>query len=279
MIVFLLIKVRDLAGPNQILVNNKRCERPTDERKRTGVKTPRAEGQGKAETDRAKEEAIESQAAGQVQSSPVISATKVQIRGVCWRLRLTLKKRKAVTELWCSGSRLCPATGPCLGRPKSESFALKLVEYFDSNLCKSNQCWTFKSHQAHPRPWLFYDGSKRECKIEEVQKGLIRCKFLIPKYLSDKDGNWHTGAIAVLIDDVAAAAICSMVGHIKVSVSFNISYFSTAKIQEEVEIEGEVVGHKDMLTLAVVRIRKKDSGEMVAFAKQWMSSTRGSSKL
>lgn len=116
-------------------------------------------------------------------------------------------------------------------------------------------------------------------QIEEVQKGLIRCKFLIPKYLSDKDGNWHAGAIAVLIDDVAAAAICSMVGHIKVSVSFNISYFSTAKIQEEVEIEGEVVGHKDMLTLAVVRIRKKDSGEMVAFAKQWMSSTRGSSKL
>lgn len=116
-------------------------------------------------------------------------------------------------------------------------------------------------------------------QIEDAQKGLIRCRFLIPKHLSDKDGNWHAGAIAVLIDDVAAATICSVLGLIKVSVSFNISYFSTAKIQEEVEIEGEVVGHKNVLTLVMVRIRKKDSGEMVAFAKQWMSSTRGSSKL
>ncbi|CAL5361343.1 unnamed protein product [Camellia sinensis] len=68
-------------------------------------------------------------------------------------------------------------------------------------------------------------------QIEHAEKGLVRCKFIIPRHLSDRDGNWHVGAIAVLIDDVGAAAICSAVGHIQVSVNLSISYHSTAKIQ------------------------------------------------
>ncbi|KAI8559852.1 hypothetical protein RHMOL_Rhmol04G0207500 [Rhododendron molle] len=55
-------------------------------------------------------------------------------------------------------------------------------------------------------------------------------------------------------------------------------------LSEEVEIYGKVVAHKDRLTLVAITITKKDSGELVAFAKQWMSSTSiemtlGSSKL
>ncbi|KAL7180221.1 hypothetical protein ACSBR1_043438 [Camellia fascicularis] len=109
-------------------------------------------------------------------------------------------------------------------------------------------------------------------QIEHAEKGLVRCKFIIPKHLSDRDGNWHVGAIAVLIDDVGAAAICSAVGHIKVSVHLSISYHSTAKIQEEVEIEGKVIGHKEKLSLVVVAIKNKNSGNIIAFGKQWMTS-------
>ncbi|OVA08597.1 Thioesterase superfamily [Macleaya cordata] len=105
-----------------------------------------------------------------------------------------------------------------------------------------------------------------------VHRGLIHCNFIIPKSLSDRDGNWHVGAIATLIDVVGSAAIVSCVGIIKVSVDFNISYFSTAKIDEEVEIEAKVLGHKGKLSLNTVEIRKKGSGEMIAFGKQWMSS-------
>lgn len=50
------------------------------------------------------------------------------------------------------------------------------------------------------------------------------------------------------------------------------------------EIEGKVTGRKDKLTMVAVRITKEGSGEMVALAKQWVSSTslglaRWSSKL
>lgn len=38
------------------------------------------------------------------------------------------------------------------------------------------------------------------------------------------------GALATLIDDVGAAAIFSLSGHIKASLDFSISFYSTAKI-------------------------------------------------
>ncbi|KAJ8640817.1 hypothetical protein MRB53_017511 [Persea americana] len=47
---------------------------------------------------------------------------------------------------------------------------------------------------------------------------------------SDKDGNWRAGAIATLIDNVVSLAIASATGYIKISVAFDISYFSMAKI-------------------------------------------------
>ncbi|XAR50657.1 Acyl-CoA hydrolase, partial [Bertholletia excelsa] len=109
-------------------------------------------------------------------------------------------------------------------------------------------------------------------QVEHAERGLIRCKFIVPSHLSDGAENWSTGAIAVLIDNVCAAAVCSVVGRIKVSVDFNISFFSTAKIQEEVDIEAKVTEHKGKLTFVVVEVKKKDSGEMIAVAKQWMAS-------
>ncbi|KAK9282564.1 hypothetical protein L1049_005485 [Liquidambar formosana] len=111
-------------------------------------------------------------------------------------------------------------------------------------------------------------------QVSHAHKGLIRCNFVIPKHLSDQDGNWHVGAIATLVDDVGAAAIYSTVGHIKASVSFNISYYSTPKIQEEVEIEAKVVGQKGKLASVVVEIRRKDNGRIVALGKQWMTSSK-----
>nr|POF06368.1 hypothetical protein CFP56_59431 [Quercus suber] len=68
-------------------------------------------------------------------------------------------------------------------------------------------------------------------KVVHAQKGFIRCHFLVPSRLADKDGNWHVGAMATLIDNVGAATIFSSIGLVKASVELNISYYSTAKIQ------------------------------------------------
>ncbi|XP_030972474.1 uncharacterized protein LOC115992418 [Quercus lobata] len=109
-------------------------------------------------------------------------------------------------------------------------------------------------------------------KVVHGQKGFIRCHFLVPSRLADKDGNWHVGAMATLIDNVGAATIFSSIGLVKASVELNISYYSTAKIQEEVEIEAKVVADKEILTSVVVEVRKKDNGELIALGKQWMAT-------
>ncbi|KAF8388955.1 hypothetical protein HHK36_025639 [Tetracentron sinense] len=114
----------------------------------------------------------------------------------------------------------------------------------------------------------------RGIQILQAKRGLILCNFIIPERLSDKDGNWHVGAIATLIDAIGAAAIVSSVGLIKASVNFDISYYSTAKIHEEVEIKTKVLGHKEKLTSVMVEIRRKENGEMVALGKQWMTSIK-----
>jgi acyl-coenzyme A thioesterase 13 len=45
-------------------------------------------------------------------------------------------------------------------------------------------------------------------------------------------------------------------------------------VQEEVEMEGRVVEHKGRMTAVTVEIRKKESGQLVAIGRQWMSTSR-----
>ncbi|KAI3850818.1 hypothetical protein MKW92_032320 [Papaver armeniacum] len=104
-----------------------------------------------------------------------------------------------------------------------------------------------------------------------VQKGLIQCNFIVPISLSDRDGNWRVGAVATLIDLLGASVVHTIHGNIHVSVDFKISFFSTVKIQEEVEIEAKVLGDKGSLFSFTVVIRKKENGDLVAIGKQWMS--------
>ncbi|KAF6164440.1 hypothetical protein GIB67_025266, partial [Kingdonia uniflora] len=108
--------------------------------------------------------------------------------------------------------------------------------------------------------------------IVKAQKGLIKCNFVVRENIADKTGNWHPGAMATLIDCVGAAAIMTSVGYIKVSVNFNVSYFSTAKIGEAVEIEAKILGHRNKLSSVIVEIRRKENGDVIAIGKQWMIS-------
>ncbi|RZC90548.1 hypothetical protein C5167_029683 [Papaver somniferum] len=106
-----------------------------------------------------------------------------------------------------------------------------------------------------------------------VWRDLIHCNFVVPQSLSDGDGRWRAGAIATLIEIIGACAVYTSVGNLSVSVEFNVSYFSTGKIQEEVEIEAKVLlGHKGNLSSVVVVIKKKQNGDLVAIGKQWKSA-------
>ncbi|EOY26826.1 hypothetical protein SCA6_019523 [Theobroma cacao] len=109
-------------------------------------------------------------------------------------------------------------------------------------------------------------------RVIRAQRGFLRCSFTVPSDASDANGNWHVGAIATIIDNVGGAAIYSTADRVKVTLDFNISYYSAARTQEQVEIEAKVIGNKGKLTSVVVEVRKKDNGELIAIGKQWTAS-------
>ena len=43
------------------------------------------------------------------------------------------------------------------------------------------------------------------------------------------------------------------------------------QLQEEVEMDGRVVGRKGKMAAVTVEVRKKESGELVATCRQWMA--------
>lgn len=109
-------------------------------------------------------------------------------------------------------------------------------------------------------------------QIVKAEKGFIRSYFIIPSQASDSDGNWHAGAIATIIDCVGGSAVSSVAGIPQVSLDFTISYYSTAKIGEEIEIEAKVAGTMGRLSTVMVEVRKKHNQQLVALGKQWTSA-------
>ncbi|KAK8664272.1 hypothetical protein V6N13_084070 [Hibiscus sabdariffa] len=110
-------------------------------------------------------------------------------------------------------------------------------------------------------------------QVTKAQTGFLRCDFTVPAHASDMNGNWHAGAIATLIDVVGGAAIYSTGHHLKVTVNFNIQYHSTAKIQEEVEIDAKANGHRGKLTSVMIKVRSKSNNQrLIALATQWTAA-------
>ncbi|KAI6690059.1 hypothetical protein NL676_026887 [Syzygium grande] len=111
-------------------------------------------------------------------------------------------------------------------------------------------------------------------RVVRARKDSFLCAFVVPDRLSDRDGNWHVGAMVTLIDDVGAATAYCAAGNVKATLDFSVSFLSPAKIQEEVEIESKVVGagQKGKLAMVVVEVRRKDDGKLIALAKQWLAS-------
>ncbi|PWZ52972.1 hypothetical protein Zm00014a_039475 [Zea mays] len=112
-------------------------------------------------------------------------------------------------------------------------------------------------------------------RVSLAERGRALCSLRVPPHLTDAEGNWHADAIVAAADDVCAAAIMSVEGIIKVSIHYGISYFTPAKLHvDEVEMDGRVVDQKGRMTTVAVEIWKKESGELVAIGRQWMTASR-----
>ncbi|RZC75640.1 hypothetical protein C5167_051119 [Papaver somniferum] len=88
-------------------------------------------------------------------------------------------------------------------------------------------------------------------------------------FTTDGDANWHVGAIATLID-IGASDVHTTHANIHASVKFKISYFSSVKVQDEVEIEAKVLGHQGNLSSDMMVIKMKENGDLVVIGKPWI---------
>ncbi|GJZ68055.1 thioesterase superfamily protein [Tanacetum coccineum] len=67
--------------------------------------------------------------------------------------------------------------------------------------------------------------------------------------------------LSVLIDDMVAGAAFSITGGNLATVDVTMSFYSTVKFNDEVEIEASVVGAKGNLVSVIIDMKKKGSGE------------------
>ncbi|XP_017610452.1 uncharacterized protein LOC108456369 [Gossypium arboreum] len=111
-------------------------------------------------------------------------------------------------------------------------------------------------------------------QITHAEKGLMRFDFVVPNAVSDVDGNWHVGALATMLDLIGPVTTFSFANRVISTVDFNVSYYSTAKIQEHVEVESKVIANRGNLIHVVVEVRRKGNGEVIAVGKLWMASDK-----
>ncbi|XP_027344693.1 uncharacterized protein LOC113857136 [Abrus precatorius] len=120
----------------------------------------------------------------------------------------------------------------------------------------------------------FEASTTKGIRVVKAHKGFLLCDFIVHNDLSDENGNWHVGAIATLVDIIGSCVSYSFTSCFNVTLDFTVSYYSTAKVQEEVELEAKVIAEKDQLTSVIVEVRKKENGELVALGKLWIAEAR-----
>ncbi|XP_034222558.1 acyl-coenzyme A thioesterase 13-like isoform X1 [Prunus dulcis] len=112
----------------------------------------------------------------------------------------------------------------------------------------------------------FYDAfALRGIRLDRVESGvLVVCSFKVPPRLTDRSGNLANGAIANLVDIVGAAVAYVPGLSMNVSVDISISYMSTAKLHDELEITSRMVGRVGGCSGTIVILRNKTTGEIIA---------------
>ncbi|XVF46680.1 hypothetical protein PTKIN_Ptkin03bG0047100 [Pterospermum kingtungense] len=89
---------------------------------------------------------------------------------------------------------------------------------------------TIHPHRVGSGSSFYEDFSLRGIRVDRVEPGFVSCTFKIPPRLTDKNGNFATGAVANLVDEVGGAVVHVEGLPMNVSVDMSISFLGTAKI-------------------------------------------------
>ncbi|PWA67244.1 Thioesterase superfamily [Artemisia annua] len=102
-------------------------------------------------------------------------------------------------------------------------------------------------------------------RLENFQPGFISYCFIVPPRLTDRNGNLAVGAVATIVDKIGASVLYRKVGRrMHVSVDMSISYLSTAKLNDELEITTKLIGIKGSYKGILVVLKNKSTGEIIA---------------
>ncbi|XP_074303118.1 uncharacterized protein LOC141637532 [Silene latifolia] len=142
----------------------------------------------------------------------------------------------------------------------------KAKAILELNNDESNQIsnLSVNSHQPHVEMSFYEDFSVRGIRVTRVEPALIVCSFKVPPRLIDRNGNLSAGAIANLVDEVGAAVIHRKGLPMSSSTTMSISYLSTAKVDDELEVSSRLLGKKGFLLGTVVLLKNKATGEIIA---------------
>ncbi|BFG33976.1 hypothetical protein CerSpe_202500 [Prunus speciosa] len=116
-------------------------------------------------------------------------------------------------------------------------------------------------------------------RVVRVEPGLIVCSFKVPPRLTDRTGKLANGAIANLVDVVGISVDFVEGLPMNVSVDMSISYLSTAKLDDELEIISKRLGQRGGCTGTLVLVRNKATGEIIAEGRLSLFRPQASSKL
>ncbi|OQU87989.1 hypothetical protein SORBI_3003G378301 [Sorghum bicolor] len=105
-------------------------------------------------------------------------------------------------------------------------------------------------------------------RVDAIEPGRALCSFTVPPRLTDKSKRMHGGALASLVDLVGSAVFYAGGSPTTgVSLEITISYINAARANEEIEIEGTVLGIGEKTGCVVVEVRKKSTGEVIAHGR------------
>ncbi|XP_009784389.1 uncharacterized protein [Nicotiana sylvestris] len=104
----------------------------------------------------------------------------------------------------------------------------------------------------------------RGIRVDRVEPGQVLCTFKVPPRLTDREGKLASGAIANLVDEVGGAVVFVEGLPMNVSVDMSISFLSSAKADDELEIIGRVLGRKGGYSGTNVLVKNKATGELIA---------------
>ncbi|XP_076918182.1 uncharacterized protein LOC143578498 [Bidens hawaiensis] len=111
---------------------------------------------------------------------------------------------------------------------------------------------------------FYEDFTLRGIRVHRFQPGSISCSFTVPPRLTDRNGDLAAGAIANLVDEIGATMVYEKDVPMNVSVDMSISYLSTAKVNDELEISAKLLGGKGAVKGTLVVLKNKITGEIIA---------------